>query len=82
MHKLKLITEQCWKRIFLGAPIPKVGVLTYYFANFFAENCMKMKMHENAWHPRGSANAEYFKILGTLGLLANVNLVYNINSLV
>ena len=26
-------------RIFLGAPNPKVGVLTY----FLAENCMKMK---------------------------------------
>ena len=25
------------------APTPKVGVLTYYFAFFFAENCMKMK---------------------------------------
>ena len=27
-------------RIFLGAPNPKVGVLTYFF---LAENCMKMK---------------------------------------
>ena len=26
-----------------GVPTPKVGVLTYYFAIFFAENCMKMK---------------------------------------
>ena len=26
-----------------GAPTPKVGVLTYYFAIFFAKNCMKMK---------------------------------------
>ena len=30
-------------RIFLRGVIPKVGVLTYYFANLFAENCMKMK---------------------------------------
>ena len=26
-----------------GLPTPKVGVLTYDFTNFFAENCMKMK---------------------------------------
>ena len=31
-------------RIFLsGTPTPKLSVLTYYFANFFAKNCMKMK---------------------------------------
>ena len=32
-------------RIFLrgGVLTPKVGVLTYYFAIFLAENCMKMK---------------------------------------
>ena len=26
-----------------GAQTPKVGVLTYYFAHFFAENCTKIK---------------------------------------
>ena len=26
-----------------GAPTPRVGVLTYYFAFFLAANCMKMK---------------------------------------
>ena len=26
-----------------GGTTPKLGVLTYYFAIFFAENCMKMK---------------------------------------
>ena len=26
-----------------GVPTPKVGVLTFYFTNYFAENCMKMK---------------------------------------
>ena len=26
-----------------GAPTPIVGVPTYFFANLFAENCMKMK---------------------------------------
>ena len=26
-----------------GVPTPKMGVLTYYFAIFFEENCMKMK---------------------------------------
>ena len=34
----------------LGAPTPKVGELTYYFAIFFAENCMKTK----EFGPRGS----------------------------
>ena len=26
-----------------GGPTLKVGVSTYYFANFFAENCMKIR---------------------------------------
>ena len=31
-------------RIFLrGAPTPKMGMLTYCFANLFAKNCMKIK---------------------------------------
>ena len=27
----------------MGVPIPKVGTPTYYLANFFLENCMKME---------------------------------------
>ena len=34
-----------------AAPTPKVGVLPYYFANFFAKNCIKIK--ESG--PRGRA---------------------------
>ena len=32
-----------------GVPTPKLGILNYYFAIFFAENCMKMK----EFGPRG-----------------------------
>ena len=42
----------------------KVGVLTYYFVIFLAENCIKMKEFEpqgRPWHPLGSAN-EHFKV--------------------
>ena len=36
-----------------GGLTPKVGSLTYYFANFFAKNCMKMK---EFGPPRGCAS--------------------------
>ena len=41
-----------------GEPTPKVGVLTYYFCNFFDENCMKMKEFgpKGGAHFPGSAN--------------------------
>ena len=40
----KRISTSGGSRIFpRRAPTPNVAVLTYYFAIFFAENCMKMK---------------------------------------
>ena len=32
-----------------GAPNPKCGAPAYYFANFFAENCMKIKDLDREW---------------------------------
>ena len=54
IHKLYRNTRLYWLMTKMGcsggsrifpreAPTPNVGVLTYYFANFLAENCMKMK---------------------------------------
>ena len=52
-------------RIFLrGASTPKVGVQTYYFFKFFAENCMKMKVFGPEWRVH-VIGAPYLPVLHT-----------------
>ena len=45
----------------VGAPTPKVDVKSYYLANFFPKNCMKMKK----FGPRGVHGAPLDTPIGT-----------------